>query len=52
MDATKPFKFISFGDVDGRNPSQPYEFTPSTLHNGQSAGSAGPAEALIVRRGL
>ncbi len=28
------------------------EFTPGTLHWGQSAGSAGPAEGLIVRRGL
>jgi hypothetical protein len=28
------------------------EFTPSTLHKGQSAGSAGPTKGLIVRRGL
>ena len=28
------------------------EFTPRTLHRGQSASSAGPAEGLIERRGL
>ncbi len=28
------------------------ELTPSTLHRGQSAASAGPAEGLIVLRGL